>query len=120
MNLVNETKLYRLIGKTIREIRRSEKLTQAELAKILNLTRTSITNIEQGTQKLPLHILYRFCLRFRLSIDEILPDPQSVANELPEAPENIVISTATNEAVSVSKETAELIEILKQSTINKT
>lgn len=37
------------IGKKIREIRKSRKITQAELAKILGMSRTTIGQIENGT-----------------------------------------------------------------------
>lgn len=37
------------IGKQIRETRKSRKITQAELAKILGMSRTTIGQIENGT-----------------------------------------------------------------------
>lgn len=37
------------IGKKIREARKSRKITQAELAKILGMSRTTIGQIENGT-----------------------------------------------------------------------
>lgn len=37
------------------------RMTQAELAALVDLERTSITNIEKGAQKLSLHVLYKIC-----------------------------------------------------------
>ncbi|MBI5605790.1 MAG: helix-turn-helix transcriptional regulator [Deltaproteobacteria bacterium] len=37
------------IGKEIREVRKSRKITQEELAKILGMSRTTIGQIENGT-----------------------------------------------------------------------
>ena len=78
-NTIDDLELYRLVGNRVREIRTKFNLNQSQLGERLGLNRTSITNIEQGTQKLPLHVLYRFCLEFNLSLDDVLPDLLAVA-----------------------------------------
>ncbi len=50
--------LYRHVGKRVEEFRVKKKLTQARLAEIVSLSRTSITNIESGRQKLLVHTLW--------------------------------------------------------------
>ena len=50
-------RLYLRIGTRMREIRRKQHITQAALATSLGYDRTSITNIEAGTQRAPLHTL---------------------------------------------------------------
>jgi transcriptional regulator with XRE-family HTH domain len=49
--------LYARLGKRIRETREHRGLTQKALASLVHLTRTSITNIERGKQKLLVHTL---------------------------------------------------------------
>jgi len=49
--------VYRLIGERIRDERRKQGLTQEELAHRVGLKRASITNVEQGRQKLLVHTL---------------------------------------------------------------
>jgi transcriptional regulator with XRE-family HTH domain len=49
--------VYRLIGERIRDERRKQQLTQAQLANLVGLKRSSITNVEQGRQKLLVHTL---------------------------------------------------------------
>ncbi len=49
--------VYRLIGERIRDERRKQGLTQEELAHRVGLNRASITNVEQGRQKLLVHTL---------------------------------------------------------------
>jgi transcriptional regulator with XRE-family HTH domain len=49
--------MYTTIGKHIREEREVRGVTQKELAARVCLTRTSITNIESGKQKLLIHTL---------------------------------------------------------------
>jgi len=53
--------LYKIIGERIRKRRLDAGLSQAELAEASGHLRTSITNIEAGRQKAPLHVLYELC-----------------------------------------------------------
>ena len=115
MSMIDEEKLYRLIGQNIRNIRNNQKLTQSQLADRVGFNRTSITNIEQGTQKAPLHLLYRFCLETGTPLSAVLPSPEEIAKEIKESSNQVEVSTAT-ERVMVSKGVADLIEELKQST----
>ncbi len=50
-------RLYLRIGTRLRENRRRQNITQEALAASLGYDRTSITNIEAGTQHAPLHTL---------------------------------------------------------------
>mgnify|MGYP001580414373 FL=1 len=49
--------LYRLVGLKISFIRETVGFTQEELAKKIGLTRTSLTNIEAGKQRILMHTL---------------------------------------------------------------
>lgn len=51
--------MYELFGRRLSAKRRDAGLTQAELAKRVDLSRASIANIERGQQNLPLHQAYR-------------------------------------------------------------
>lgn len=48
-------------------------MTQAELADATDELRTSITNIEAGRQRAPLHVLYRICAAVHAEISDFLP-----------------------------------------------
>lgn len=52
-----QTKFYKHVGKQIKRQRSALFLTQDDLAFVFNMSRVSITNIETGKQRLPLHIL---------------------------------------------------------------
>lgn len=54
---IDEELLYREVGRRVRQARKNHGLTQAQLASSVALSRTSITNIEKGRQKLLLHTL---------------------------------------------------------------
>jgi transcriptional regulator with XRE-family HTH domain len=66
-------RLYERVGRKIREVREAQEMSQEELAGILQLKRTSVTNIELGRQKLTLEAIYRLCDRFGLEIQDVLP-----------------------------------------------
>lgn len=92
--MIDEQRLYRLIGERIRKLREgfetpAGRMTQAELAVLVDLERTSITNIEKGAQKLSLHVLYKICEVFDVNVLDVLPRPAEVEQEraLPEMTE---------------------------------
>jgi len=76
--MLNDSRLYVLLGAKIKAAREhgpKGRMTQADLAALVGLERTSITNIEKGTQKLPLHVLFRICEALSVSVLDILPTP---------------------------------------------
>src|SRR2546430_16010603 len=71
---ISTPEIYRVIGQRVRAERHKRKLTQDELAEMAQLTRTSITNIERGRQKLLLHTLFAFAAAFEIEAKELLAD----------------------------------------------
>lgn len=49
--------IYRVFGTRLKALREDKDVTQEELAKRVDLSRTSITNIEKGRQRIMLHQL---------------------------------------------------------------
>lgn len=81
--MVNEKRLYEALGVRLKGLREAlpgkrGRLTQGELAEQVGLERTSITNIESGNQKVPLHVLYRICDRLGVAVAEVLPPMKDV------------------------------------------
>jgi transcriptional regulator with XRE-family HTH domain len=71
--------LYRIIGERLRERRLEANVTQAQLAEAAGVLRTSITNIEAGRQKPPLHLLYKMCMALDVEVSSIVPTNEEVA-----------------------------------------
>ena len=71
--------IYNLFGKKLREARKSANLTQESLAERVNLTRTSITNIEKGRQHISLHMLYRLATAVGVEPTSLLPEKELIA-----------------------------------------
>jgi transcriptional regulator with XRE-family HTH domain len=71
----NRRGLYEIVGRRVREARKASKLTQEELASRVSMTRTSVTNIEKGRQKLLLHTLFELAAAMKVQIVQLVPEP---------------------------------------------
>lgn len=60
------------VGKRIREIRKSNKLTQEELAEILDVTPNAIRDYERGSYGISKDVMALFRKNFRVSVDYLL------------------------------------------------
>ncbi|MHA6823932.1 helix-turn-helix domain-containing protein [Ralstonia pseudosolanacearum] len=95
--MIDEQGLYRQVGERLRALREQRRgvrgrLTQGELASQVRLERTSITNMEKGVQKVPLHVLFRISEALGVAVADLLPtvtEVQSAADTV--ATEEITI-----------------------------
>lgn len=105
--MINEKALYASIGKKLKAIRTApsgRQLTQEKLASLVNLERTSITNIEAGNQKVPLHVLYEMCRVLGVEISEVLPSYTEVSEQ--KAEETVTVG---GESYNVNPQIAALV-----------
>jgi DNA-binding XRE family transcriptional regulator len=112
--MIDERRLFREVGQKIRQLREGQiggraRLTQAELAEMVGLERTSITNIERGNQKVPLHVLYRICEALRAPVSDVMPLIADVQVE----------GEATLEAFSFASNTVEMTPLVKQAVLER-
>lgn len=84
-------KFYIGIGENIKNYRFKLGYSQDDLAKFLDLTRTSIVNIEKGRQRPPIHTLVELSSFLKVSVDDLLPskDERDQINFLKGIKENI-------------------------------
>lgn len=75
---VDEERLYRLVGDAVRRRRMETGMTQSRLAAEVGVTRTSVTNIETGHQKPPLHLLFKICAVLGVESKNIVPENDEV------------------------------------------
>jgi transcriptional regulator with XRE-family HTH domain len=85
-------------------------MSQEDLAQILDLKRTSVTNIESGRQKVTVDTLYRLCEHFGIEIDELMPP---AADFKLASGRSVVIG---GKSTDVGVKTASLVERLRPST----
>jgi transcriptional regulator with XRE-family HTH domain len=68
-----DSRVYRMFGHRLRELREERSITQDELAKRVQLSRASITNIEKGRQRVLLHQLVKFADALDAKPSELMP-----------------------------------------------
>lgn len=67
-------RFYRGVGRRVRMARTGANLTQDELAEAVDLTRSSIANLEAGRQRIPLHMFAVIAERLGVQAADLLPD----------------------------------------------
>ena len=73
--------IYGVFGRRLREARVSKGLSQQQVADQVGLARTSVTNIERGSQHLPLHMAYRLAAVVGEDLKKLLPDSDAPVPE---------------------------------------
>jgi transcriptional regulator with XRE-family HTH domain len=107
---------YKSLGILIEEARHRANLTQEGLARAVNLSRTSITNIEKGRQPVQAHVLARLAEVLNTSIVALMPrrgdvEEPTVTNKIAtyQAPTQVwvkrVISTYSEEGYGSPEDT---------------
>lgn len=76
---------YEEFGKLLQKARlprssRSTKLTQAELAEAVGLSRASVANIERGQQRVQLHIVVQLAEVLGIEVGELIPQQNASTN----------------------------------------
>ena len=66
--------IYENLGGKIRQARAERAMNQAELARRVGLSRTSITNVELGRQGLAVHQLFEFAEALGVQAVQLLPE----------------------------------------------
>jgi len=64
---------YRQLGANIRQCREQRKLSQEAVARMIGLSRTSLTNIESGRQHPPLHTFCELVERLGADFADLIP-----------------------------------------------
>jgi len=107
--MLDASRLNRLLGDRMRQLREAQKpkMSQTQLAQILGLKRTSITNIELGKQKPTLDALYMLCEHFGMPIGDFLPEVVDVTQA---SSHSVIVGRKT---VEVGLKTASVLESLR-------
>lgn len=66
-------RIYLIIGQRVRRERGTRGLSQEQLARSVGLSRTSMTNIEAGRQRISVHVLYSIARALAVEPRDLLP-----------------------------------------------
>jgi len=97
---------YRVLGSAIRGARERAGLTQDELARGVGLSRTSVTNIEAGRQRLLVDQLEAIARTTRTPAVDLLPRP--------EGPTQQMVSGQLSEGLCLSPAVAQFLSSLSE------
>ncbi len=70
--------LYKLIGNQIKSRREELRMNQADLSAKLNISRSSISNIEVGRHQVPLFTLYEIAKELKMDVKNLIPSLEEV------------------------------------------
>jgi len=71
--ILEESDFYRELGRRIAAKRRGQNKTQEQLAEAVGLSRTSLTNIEKGGQRILAHTVYEIAFELGTDLSDLLP-----------------------------------------------
>jgi DNA-binding XRE family transcriptional regulator len=76
MNSTDGQLLYKKIGMLIKEhrIKKKPHVSQEQLSKLIEMSRTSIVNIEMGRHNVQIHTLYKIAKALQINIQDLIPD----------------------------------------------
>lgn len=63
---------FKIVGKNLKELRKSFRLTQKDIANLLNISVSAYTLYELGKILIPTSYIYKLAKKFQCSIDEII------------------------------------------------
>lgn len=95
-DLLQQSAFYQQLGANIRKYRKRLRLSQDALARLIGLTRTSLTNIENGRQHPPLHTFCDILEQLKIDVWELLP--RKIAPIEPEDMKDIVSRQARGDS----------------------
>jgi transcriptional regulator with XRE-family HTH domain len=97
MDSADEEAVYQAVGERIRTAREQQatKLSQAALAKKLEISRASIVNIEAGRQHAPLYLLWKIAQQLDVELVTFIPS----RSDLAPAPSSIVLGSEMREEI---------------------
>ena len=74
MSHLSQNELYNIVGQNIRACRSKLSMSQTDLASIINLSRTSVVNIEQGRQHPSLYLLSQIATALKVGVHDLIPN----------------------------------------------
>lgn len=98
-----DDKIYRLFGSRVRELREEKHVTQDERARRVALSRSSITNIEKGRQRVLLHQMVEIAQALDADPGRLIPRAEAV-EQRPALREDVakVVEALKNETTRTS------------------
>lgn len=119
---MDDREINKFVGMKIKEFRKNKKLTQQNLADLVGVKNSAISNYEQGTRIPKRDFLFRVANALGVSIDEFFPiqseetsstlfEINKISSQLEEPRQKIVLDTASSQLEEQKKENAKVVSI---------
>ena len=82
MEEARRNRLYEMIGGRVKRFRNEADLTQNKLANRIGVSRTSIVNIEGGSQHPPLHVLWDIAESLEVDVESLIPSKREIQPDI--------------------------------------
>ncbi|MCT3099517.1 MAG: helix-turn-helix domain-containing protein [Lactococcus lactis] len=119
---MDDREINKFVGMKIKEFRKNKKLTQQDLADLVGVKNSAISNYEQGIRIPKRDFLFRVANALGVSIDEFFPiqseetsstlsEINKISSQLEEPRQKIVLDTASSQLKEQKKENAKVVSI---------
>lgn len=98
-----ESVIYNIIGKKLKDIRLEKELTQEDIAKIIDSSKASVANYENGKQAIYISDIYKIALKLEVDIQRFIPTNDEVKEKLPKFIIDSDIKLTKQEKASLEK-----------------
>ncbi len=115
MDKTNQNIFYKKLGENIKHFREKRRIKQESVAQILDLTRISVSNVENGKQKIQLHSLLELAAYFDTAITDLVPSLDLLSRNIPAALEKGIANAEKIDSKSVEK-VKDFIKLTESST----
>jgi transcriptional regulator with XRE-family HTH domain len=119
---MDDREINKFVGMKIKEFRKNKKLTQQDLADLVGVKNSAISNYEQGTRIPKRDFLFRVANALSVSIDEFFPiqseetsstlsEINKISSQLEEPRQKIVLDTASSQLKEQEEQKSKIVSI---------
>ncbi|MEY2385725.1 helix-turn-helix domain-containing protein [Lactococcus lactis] len=119
---MDDREINKFVGMKIKEFRKNKKLTQQDLADLVGVKNSAISNYEQGTRIPKRDFLFRVANALGVSIDEFFPmqseetsstlsEINKISSQLEESRQKIVLDTASSQLKEQEEQKSKIVSI---------
>ncbi len=122
MDDMDDREINKFVGMKIKEFRKNKKLTQQDLADLVGVKNSAISNYEQGTRIPKRDFLFRVANALAVSIDEFFPiqneetsstlsEINKISSQLEEHRQKVVLDTASSQLEEQEEQKSKIVSI---------
>ena len=100
-NDIKIERAYNLIGQKIKYFRKEKDISQKELADKIEMSRTSLVQIENGVQKIQIDKLYQIADVLNITVSDLIPNEEEIKIKITSISNNEINPTDIKEVIDI-------------------